>query len=158
MRHLRRIFAAAVVLTMTVPTYSAGAGKAGQPTGSIAGTATSNGGETLANNTVQLRNVSTGQLVGTTKSSSVGTFAFSGLEAGNYLVEVVNAVGQIVGTSAAMSLAAGAAITGVAVTATAAAVATGLSTTAIVTITTIAAAGGIAGAIAIAKNSASPSR
>jgi len=155
---MRRILAAAVVLALTLPSYSAAAAKAGQATGSISGTATSNGGQTLANYTVQLRNTATGQLAGTTTSSSAGTFGFTGLEAGNYVVEVVNAAGQIVGTSAAVTVAAGAAITGVAVAATAATVAGGLSTAAIITITTLAAAGGIAGAVAIANNSSSPSR
>ena len=155
---MRRVLAAAIALTLAIPGSSAGAGKVGQATGSIAGTATSKGGQTLANQTVQLRNVATGQLVGTTSSSSVGTFGFSGLDAGTYVVEVLNAGGQIVGTSAAVSVAAGAAVTGVAVSAMAAAVATGLSTTAIVTITAVAAAAGIAGAVAIANRNASPSR
>ena len=89
---------------------------------SLAGTATSSTGQTVANATVQLRNLATGQLAGTTTSNAAGAFGFTGLQAGNYVVEVVNAAGQIVGTSASVSVAAGAAITGVTVTASAAAI------------------------------------
>ena len=139
---------------------------------SLSGTATSSTGQTVANATVQLRNLATGQLAGTTTSNAGGGFAFTGLQAGNYVVEVVNAAGQIIGTSASVSVAAGATVTGVTVTASAAAAgaagaagaaaaggstAGGISTAVI--ITSVAVAAGVAGAIAVATNgTASPSR
>ena len=140
---------------------------------SLAGTATSSTGQTVANATVQLRNLATGQLAGTTTSNAAGSFGFAGLQAGNYVVEVVNAAGQIIGTSASISVAAGAVITGVTVTASATAVAGaagaagaaaaagatagGISTA--VVITSVAVAAGVAGAVAVATNgTASPSR
>jgi hypothetical protein len=66
---------------------------------------------------VQLRNASTGQLVGTATTNGVGQFSFPGLNPGTYVVEVINATGQIVGTSGSVVVGAGAATTGVSVTA-----------------------------------------
>ena len=100
-----------------------------------------------------------GQLVGTAKSNAAGAFTFSGVAAGTYAVEELNAAGQIIGTSAALSIAAGAAVTGVAVGAVAAGsgtAAAGISTA--VVVTAAAAAAGVAGVAAIAKANASPSR
>ena len=164
---MRRFVACTLVssLFVTAPLFAT----PGPETASLSGSASGSSGETLPNVTVQLRNVQTGELAGTTTSSATGSFSFAGLPAGTYTVEVVSA-GQIIGTSAAVSVAAGAAVTGIAVSATAAAVAgaaaagartaaasTGISTAVI--ITTIAAGAGIAGAVAVATNgNASPSR
>src|SRR5262245_19554442 len=117
---MRRILAAAVIAAMSLPATTGAAPLRAQGQASLSGTATSNTGQALGNYTVQLRNLQTGQLAGTTTSSPTGAFSFSGLQAGNYAVEVVNAAGQIVGTSASISVAAGASVTGVAVSATAA--------------------------------------
>ena len=119
---------------------------------SVGGTATSSTGETLVNATVQLRDLETGTVTSTTTSSSTGAFSFGAVNPGNYVVEVLNAAGQVVGTSAPVSVAAGAALTGVTVTATAAAVAAsavaaGAGT--IVAVTTAAAAAGIVGVAAV---------
>jgi hypothetical protein len=147
--------------------------QASQPA-SLSGTASSSAGQTLANVTVQLRDVVTGQLAGTTTSTATGAFSFGGLQAGTYTVEVVSATGQIVGTSAAISVTAGATVTGIAVSATAAVVAGGAAaagaavaggtaaaggiSTAVI-VTTVAAAAGVAGAVAVATNgNASPSK
>ena len=81
-----------------------------QGTGSISG-------NTVSAVKVQLRNVDTGQLVGSTQSAADGSFSFSGLNAGNYVVEIVDASGKVIGTSASMSLAAGGVISGVTVAA-----------------------------------------
>jgi hypothetical protein len=115
-------------------------------TGTINGTATSSAGQTLPNFTVQVRNLQTGELAGTTTSNAAGNFSFAGLNPADYVIEVVNQAGAIVGTSSAISVAAGATIT-VAVSATAAAAiaAAGISTAVIVT--TVAAAAGIAGVV-----------
>jgi hypothetical protein len=123
----------------------------------------------MANTVVQLRNLATGQLAGSTTSNAVGQFSFIGLNPGNYAVEVVNAAGQIVGTSASVSVGAGAAVTGVSVTASTAvagaaagagagaagAAAAGASTATIVG--AAAAAAGVAGA-AYTNEVASPSQ
>jgi hypothetical protein len=88
---------------------------------SIVGTAQGAGGQTAADVAVQLRNLATGQLAGTTTSSATGSFSFAGLAPGIYSVEIVNAAGQIIGTSAAIPVSAGAVVTGVTVTGSAAA-------------------------------------
>ena len=92
--------------------------------GSLSGTASSSTGQVVTNTVVQLRNLATGQLAGSTTSNVAGQFSFIGLNPGNYAVEVVNAAGQIVGTSASVAVSAGAAVTGVSVTASAAVAAT----------------------------------
>lgn len=176
MRRLVAFGLASSMFLSAAPLFAARAPRAGQAqAASVAGTATSAAGQTLANTTVQLRDLDTGQLAGTTTSGTDGKFNFPGLRAGRYAVEVVSAAGAIIGTSSAITVAAGAAITGVTVSATAAAVAAGaagagaaaagaaaagaaagISTTAVV-ITTVAVAAGIAGGVAVAK-SGSPSR
>jgi len=172
---MRRIVALAVVITMSSAASvlaAVHAGRAGQTeTASLAGTATSSSGQAIPNVTVQLRNLANGQLTGTTTSSATGTFSFSGLPAGSFSVEVVGASGQIIGTSSAISVAAGATITGVTVTASAAllgaagagavsgaaAGTAGISTA--VVITSVAVAAGVVGAVAVAAGgTASPSR
>jgi carboxypeptidase family protein len=170
---MRRILAFALALSMSLsatPIFAAPRTlRAAQGQGaSLAGTATSNAGQPLANYAVQVRNLDTGQLAGTTTSGVTGGFNFAGLEAGNYAVEVVNAAGQVIGSSASIAVAAGATVVGVAVGVPAAALgaaaggaaaagaATGVSTAVIVT--TVAVAGGVLGAVVVAKRNASPSR
>jgi hypothetical protein len=141
--------------------------------GSLSGTASSSSGQMMTNAVVQLRNLATGQLAGSTTSNVAGQFSFIGLNPGNYAVEVVNAAGQIVGTSASVAVNAAAAVTGVSVTAStavaagaagaagagvagaAAGAATGASTATIVG--AAAAAAGVAGA-AFTNETASPSQ
>jgi hypothetical protein len=109
-----------VAMALTCAPLSAFAAQA-QAAGTISGTATSQGGQSLATMTAQLRNLTTKQLVGTTTTNAQGAFSFTGLNPGQFMVEVVNAQGAIVGTTSAITLSAGAMVaTGVAVTATAA--------------------------------------
>lgn len=104
--------------------------------GAISGVASVDG-KPLANVTVRLRNIDTGQLVGNTTANASGQFSFTGLPQGNFVVETVSANGTILGTSATISL------TAAAMTAAGVAVATSG--------TALAAAGGIgAGAAAAA--------
>jgi hypothetical protein len=177
---MRRVVAIALAFSLAgiAPVFAAGrARQAPAQTASLSGTATASNGQTIANTPVQLRDVNTGQLVGKTTSTPTGTFTFAGLGAGTYAVEVLSATGQIIGTSAAVSVAAGATVTGVAVGASAAAAAAGAGacaaaagaagagtaaaaagvSTAIV-VTTVAVAAGIAATVAIVKANASPSR
>jgi hypothetical protein len=174
---MKRLLVLALVTAMVVPALPLTAAgripaRAGQAqTGAIQGTATSSTGQTLPNFTVQVRNLQTGQLAGSTTSNAAGSFNFAGLAPGNYVVEVVNQAGTIVGSSSAIAVTAGATVT-VAVSTTAAAAIAGAggaaaggaaATTAgvstAVIVTTVAAAAGIAGAVAIAvNNDSSPSR
>lgn len=96
------------------------AADAGQGTGRISGVARDAQSQVLANVKVQLRNVDTGQLVATSRAGADGRFEFSGLAPANYVVEIVNDDGKIVGLSPSTALAAGGVITGLSVAATAA--------------------------------------
>src|SRR3982074_3205292 len=73
------------------------------PASSLARTATTSTGEVLPTVTVQLANLKTGELSASTTSNAAGSFAFAGLAAGQYAIELVAATGQIVGASAAVS-------------------------------------------------------
>ena len=171
---MKRVLVGAIVIAMVVsalPVSAAGRPIArAQATGAIQGTATSSTGQTLPNYTVQLRNLQTGQLAGSTTSNAAGSFSFTGLNPANYVVEVVNQAGTIVGSSSAVAVTAGATVTvtvsttaaaaiagagGAAAAGGGAATAAGVSTAVIVT--TVAAAAGVAAAIAIAVTG-SPSR
>ena len=162
---MRRIYSIVLAAAMTFsssPLFAARAGGRGDlPTGSISGTATGSGGQTVHHATVQLRDLGTGQLVGSTTSDGAGQFTFTGLNAGNYAVELVNAAGEIVATSASIVVGEGASVTGFTI---AAPVMSGEAeakgprrrSTAVI-VTTVAAASGVAALIAVAHN-ASPSK
>lgn len=95
-------------------------------TGQVAGVAKNQGGQALANQTVRLRNVGTGQTAGTAQTSATGEFSFGNLAAGNYVAEIVDASGKVIGTSATLSLSASTmTLTGVAVTTSGAGAAAG---------------------------------
>jgi len=181
---MKKLIASTLILALAIaaaPINLIAAGKLAQNTGQIAGNAVIEG-KPMGNVTVRLRNVDTGQLVGNTTTNAQGAFSFSGLPPGNFVVETVAANGTILGTSATISLAAGAMIAGaVTVSTTAAAAAAagvgaaaggagaagataggaaaagaGLSTTAIV-VTAAAVTLGAAG-IVVATNDSSPSQ
>jgi hypothetical protein len=160
---MRRLTAFALAATLSVSGVIVTATAQLPPLSSIAGTVQSAAGQTVGNIAVQLRDLTTGRVAGTTSSSSTGTFGFSAVVAGSYSVELVNAVGQVVGASAAISVAAGAVVSGVMVTASAAAAgappaaASGSLVTTAVIVMTAAAAIGIAGVVAV-RPVASPSR
>ena len=90
--------------------------------GAISGVASLEG-KPIPNVTVRLRNVDTGQLVGNTTANSAGEFSFSGLPAGNFVVETVAANGTILGTSAVALTATTMVVTSLVVSSSAAAVA-----------------------------------
>lgn len=90
--------------------------------GSISGVASLEG-KPIPNVSVRLRNVDTGQLVGNTTANTAGQFSFTGLPAGNFVVETVAANGTILGTSAVALTAATMIVANLTVSASAAAVA-----------------------------------
>jgi hypothetical protein len=96
------------------------AADAAQPGGTIAGIVRDAQGQMLPNVKLQLRNVDTGQVVAKTRAGADAAYQFTGVAPGNYIVEIVDDSGKVIGLSAAMALAAGGAVTGLAVTATAA--------------------------------------
>jgi hypothetical protein len=113
---MKRIVAMFVVVLFVATSTFAGQ----RPGGTIAGTALNANKVVLTGVRVQLRDAATGQLVGTTRSGPNGAFSFTGLNPGSFVVEIVNASGQVIGVSTSISLAAGGVISGVTVAASAA--------------------------------------
>lgn len=165
--------AVTVVLTCALASSPIFAAGAAQPpaAASLSGTTKASDGHAMARTTVRLRDVATGRLSGTTSTDAAGTFSFTGVAPGKYAVEIVNAAGQLVGTSAQIVVTAGAAVTGVVVTVSAAAASTPAAaakagaasasgssavSTALV-LGTVAAAAGVAG-IVVATRPASPAQ
>lgn len=155
---MKRIATFVLVLVLGV------AAAAAAQTGSITGTARNADNTAQAGVKVQLRNVDTGALVGSTQSAADGTFTFAGLPPGNFVVEIVDASGKIVGVSAAITVTPGASITGISVAATAAGMAaavgggfTSFFTSTAGILTGLALVGGIAAGVVV-LNDASASR
>jgi hypothetical protein len=140
---MKKLLASAlcVALSMTLaPINLIAAGRViAQTNGAISGIASVDG-KPLADVTVRLRNVDTGQLVGTTTANAQGSFSFAGLGPGNFVVETVAANGTILGTSTAIALT------------TAAMVATGITVG--TSAAAIAAAGGVGTAAAVGAGAA----
>lgn len=114
---MKRVLALALVVALIsigVPTSSFAGPRVNS---SVAGIAKDTTGRPLVNTTVRMRNVVTGQIAGTARTSLSGAFTFENLTSGNYIVETVNAAGRVVATSSSLDLAPGATVTGVAVTA-----------------------------------------
>jgi hypothetical protein len=121
----------------------------------LSGVAITPMGQPVGNAVVQARNLLTGQIGGSATTASTGQFAILGLNPGNYIVEIVDRAGQIIGTSSFISAAAGTAV-GVTVTATtgtlsAVSTVTGLAatlgTTAAESVKVAATAAGLAGVV-----------
>jgi len=105
----------------------------------------------------------TGQIAGTTATDAAGAFTFANVVPGNYVVELLDAAGNVVSTSAAVSVAAGA-VTGVAIgagagAATAAAASTPFFASTLGVISIAAGAAAVAGVtVAATRSTVSPSR
>jgi hypothetical protein len=93
-------------------------GAAGQqPGGAVSGLVRNAAQQPVPNTAVRLRNVSTGQVAGTTTTNALGAFTFSGAPLGSYVVEVLDASGAVVGTSSTVVMtAATTTVSGVAIT------------------------------------------
>jgi hypothetical protein len=132
----------------------------------ITGLALTPTGQTLSNMMVQARNLLNGRISGSAPVAATGRFSIGGLEPASYVVEVVDATGQVVGTSSFISAAAGSTVS-VTITATsgtlsAVGAVTGLAarlTTAAESVKYAAAAAGVAGMVApVDVRTTSPSR
>ena len=176
---MRRFAASIVVFAMSLtgaPVFAAGPARPARParqvqtTGTINGTAQDSRGRKLAGYTVRARNLANGNLAGSTTSGAAGQFSFVGLNPGNYAIEIVDAAGKIVGTSASIGVTAGATVS-VTVTASAAAAlgaaaaggaaaggAAGGLSTALIVVTAAGAAGIVGLVVAVNRSNASPSR
>jgi hypothetical protein len=133
----------------------------GQINGVITGMASVDG-KPLPHITVRLRDLGSGQLVGTTNATATGQFMFSGLPPSDYVVETVDDNGTILGTSVTVALTLSMMVaTNVTVVASAAALAAAGGTAAlsatVVAVTAVAATLGTTASVVVA-NDASPSR
>jgi hypothetical protein len=92
-------------LTLAVATFLALrplAPRAAQPvSGQVSGTALARDGRALAGQTVQLRDLATATVVGSTQTNTLGEFAFTGVPAGAYVIEVTDA-GRVIAASGAV--------------------------------------------------------
>ena len=127
------------------------AGEAG-----ISGLVATPTGEPLANTLVRARDLLTNEIVGSVRTSDKGEFSIVGLKPANYVLEILDNEGLLIGTSAFISAAAGSILSAVTVTATTGALtavntATGLVATLGATaargVTAAAAASGVAGVV-----------
>lgn len=154
---MRRFVSAVLVFAVAVLLSPASLAAQAQ-TGGISGTAATADGARIANAQVRIIDPSTGRTVATSVTRANGSFAVSGVNPGNYIVQIVGPNGAVVGTSAAVTVTAGAVASGVAITATAAALAAGgLSAVTIGAIIVGGAAVGVT-ALVVATNDSSPSR
>lgn len=107
MRRSVALVAAIALLASPIPLSAAPAARRLQQApaaGAINGTAQEAAGNPLALVTARLRNIDNGAIVATTQTNSVGSYAFTNLPPGNYVVEVVGVDGKILGTSVAIHL------------------------------------------------------
>ena len=92
-----RVLTGALIAVLFLPSSEQTRVRA-QAGAAIAGLATIDG-KPISNVVVRLRNVDSGQLLGTSAATAAGEFSFTGLVPGNYIVEMVSANGTIIGTS-----------------------------------------------------------
>ena len=102
---MRKIVSVGLIFVMTLA--GASSTLVAQSGGTMTGVARGNHLQSLAGVNVQLRNVNTGAVVGTTMTTEAGTFTFPALPAGSYIAEVVDAAGKVLGVGAPVSLPAG---------------------------------------------------
>ena len=107
---MRKSFAAVLVAILVVPASSPVFAQS-QGQGAVNGVAQSADKAPLPNFRVHVRNANTGELTGSTTSNQAGQFSFSGLQPGNYVVEIVDAAGKVVGLSPSLTVAAGSTVT-----------------------------------------------
>jgi hypothetical protein len=105
---MRKSFA---LLMVAVLMLSGSASIFAQGQGALTGVAQSADKAPLPNFRVNIRNSNTGELAGSTTSNQAGQFSFASLQPGNYVVEIVDAAGKVVGLSSSVGVTAGATVT-----------------------------------------------
>ena len=129
---------------------------AAQSTGTITGVAKASAGQPLGGHSVRVRSVRTGDVVATATTSANGSFVVPNLDAGSYVVEIVDTAGRIVGTSAIATVVGGS-IASLAVTAASTELVGGLATGLVVVLIAAAALGTAAIVVATTGETASGS-
>jgi hypothetical protein len=162
---MRKSFAAVLTLVTATMGMPVGIAAQGQTTGAVQGSAKGAAQQNLPGVRVQVR-MPNGQLAATGTTNAQGSFSFAGLNPGTYTIEILDAAGNIVGTSASVAVTAGATATVTVTSAVAGAIAAaaggGLSLLGLGTVGTVAVLGGAAAlttvAVVATKKDASPSR
>ena len=101
---MRKFLALAVVAAVSAAAVRSTAQPAVPGTSRLVGTAFNTNLQPLPNATVQIRNLQTGAVVGSTISGDRGEFTFIDLAPGTYIVEIVNAAGTVQGMTAPFSI------------------------------------------------------
>ena len=100
---MKRILVLTIVLALGV----VGAAMAAQQGGTIEGIAKDSCQKPIPGAKVVLRNTDTGGVAAETVAGNGGTFSFASVAPGNYVVEVVDQAGKIIGVSPAIPVTAG---------------------------------------------------
>jgi len=165
---MRKVFVLGLTFVFATMVMRAGlmaAAPAQQQPGGIQVTARNAQQQVMPGVRVQVRD-SAGRLVASGTTNSAGSFSFAGLNPGTYTIEILDAAGSIVGTSAAVAVGAGATaavtVTAAAAGAIAAAAGGGMSLFGLGTIATVAVIGAAGAATIVAvqatRDDASASR
>ena len=102
---MRKLVSIGLIAAMTMAVSSSAL--LAQSVGTVTGVARGNHLQSINGVNVQLRNIRTGNVVSTAVTTDEGAFTFPSLPAGDYVVEVVDAVGKVLGTGAPVSVTAG---------------------------------------------------
>ena len=148
-RFIAVVLASLLVFASTPLTFAAA-----QSTGTITGVAKASAGQPLGGHSVRVRSVRTGDVVATATTSANGSFVVANLDAGSYVVEIVDTAGRIVGTSAIANVVGGS-IASLAVTAASTELVGGIATALVVTLIAAAALGTAAIIVATTGETAS---
>ena len=116
---MRRVVSVVLILAFAAVVSPTPLVLAQQGTGNVNGVAADAAKNPLANHTVRLRNLATGEITSVTQSTANGSFSFAGINPGNFVVEIVNSAGQLIAQSSTLAVAAG---TTAAITVTASAI------------------------------------
>jgi hypothetical protein len=103
MRRFIAIALASLLMLANAPQIFAAA----KATGALTGVARTTAGQPLADHSVRVRDVRTGDVVATSRTGANGAFVVAALEPGNYVVEIVDVAGRIVGVSTIAAVAEG---------------------------------------------------
>ena len=104
---MRRFLSIVLVTAVTALGVPVGLLAADSTSVSLNGTAFTVNLKPLPNATVQIRNFQTGSRVSSAISDQDGTFSFSGLEPGTYIIEIVDVSGRVIGMTAPFTLGSG---------------------------------------------------
>jgi hypothetical protein len=101
---VRRFLALAVVAAVSAAGVPSTARPAVPETSRLVGTAFNTNLQPLPNATVQIRDLQTGAIVGSTISGDRGEFTLIDLAPGSYIIEIVNAAGAVQGMTTPFSI------------------------------------------------------